>query len=230
MTTTTFLRLTAVCAAAGASAACGSASLRAATPRERAGHPASAISASGLDSGHGPGQPLGTGRGSHSGAAGGAGSRRSGGRTQLGDAPHVSGARSPQRGQATPALSGDDQRLASANAINPCRLVSAREAAQLSNGAVVGSFEAPLGPTCVFRLAHSRQEFTLDIEPSSFVGLTRQLRKPRRLAIRGHQAYCGRLGSQMLIVRLGGDRLLHVTAPCLVAEKLAALALSRLAA
>jgi hypothetical protein len=49
-----------------------------------------------------------------------------------------------------------------------------------------------------------------------------------RVAVAGRQAYCGTLGTPMLFVSLTGGRVLNVTAPCSIAQALAAKALSRL--
>jgi hypothetical protein len=208
----------AVCAAAGGLAACGGSSSLLSQQQPHPGRAAVAGSA------REPVRPAG-----HTSAPGrhGSGGRR--GPTGA-SVPRISSSASPQRGTPTPALSSDDGRPVGSQAINPCTLITRPEARALSGGAIVGSFEAPLGPTCVFRLAHSKAELTLNIQTSTFAGLTRQLRARRRLTIRGHQAYCGRLGAQLLIVRLPADRLLQVTAPCVMAQKLAAVALRRLAA
>ena len=48
------------------------------------------------------------------------------------------------------------------------------------------------------------------------------MRKVQHLAISGHNAYCGMLGRPMLDVPLAGGKILNVTAPCGIAQALAA--------
>lgn len=64
----------------------------------------------------------------------------------------------------------------------------------------------------------------------SFSRLSRQLSSRKAIVVAGRHAYCGRLGTQMLLVPLGKGELLNVTAPCAVAQRFAAYALSHLAA
>jgi hypothetical protein len=56
------------------------------------------------------------------------------------------------------------------------------------------------------------------------------MKQRKAVDVSGHQAYCGKLGTQMLFVPLAGGKVLNVTAPCGVAQRLAALALPRLQA
>lgn len=152
------------------------------------------------------------------------------GKSQQADQPTISKSGKHQKGHATPGLTDNDTNSSTSNRANPCTLVSLREARVITGGAISGSAEAPLGPTCVYELAHSKAPITLAVESSSFSSVTRQMTKRQQLTVRGHKAACGRLGSQMLFVMLPGGRLLHVTASCSVAERFASLAIGRLTA
>lgn len=142
--------------------------------------------------------------------------------------PKVSRGGKIQRGHATP-NQADNDGVPIANT-NPCKLVSVHEANAMTGGAIAGSRLAPLGPTCVFSLDHRKANITLNLEASSFAEVTNQMTRREHLTIGGHKAYCGRLGAQMLYVQLGGGRVLHVTAPCPIAQRFAQTALNRLTA
>ena len=47
---------------------------------------------------------------------------------------------------------------------NPCKLVSLSEAKTLTDGAIAGTTEAPLGPTCVYKLQGSKATITMSLE------------------------------------------------------------------
>lgn len=135
-----------------------------------------------------------------------------------------------QKGKPTPALSNDDHNPAGASSgqPNPCNLLTGAEAGAITGKEITRTLEAPLGPTCVYKIAGSKSDITLAIESSNLSQVTHHMGKRQQLNIAGHKAYCGKLGSQMLFVPLTGGRFLHVTAPCPVAQRLAAVALKRL--
>lgn len=145
-----------------------------------------------------------------------------------GKQPKVSRGARIQRGHATPDQADHDG--VPITNTNPCKLVSVHEANTMTGGAIAGSRLAPLGPTCVFSLDHRKANITLNVEASNFSEVTRPMVKREQLEIRGHKAYCGQLGSPMLYVQLSGGRVLHVSAPCLIAQRFAQTALSHLAA
>jgi hypothetical protein len=134
-----------------------------------------------------------------------------------------------QRARATPGVGQDDNVTTGSGVLNPCTLVSMSEAEAITGGSVRSRVEAPLGPTCVYKL-NTRRYITMTIETVNASRTTRQLRKPRSLTIAGHRAYCAKLGAEMLFVPLSNDQLLNITAPCQVAQRLAAKALDRLPA
>jgi hypothetical protein len=134
-----------------------------------------------------------------------------------------------QRARQAAGITEDDKAESGSRALNPCALVSLSEAEAITGGAIHGRVEAPLGPTCVYKL-NSKRYITMTIETVSPVQVTRHLKSPKSLDIRGHRAYCARLGAEMLFVPLGPNRLLNVTAPCALGQHFAARALTRLPA
>jgi hypothetical protein len=138
--------------------------------------------------------------------------------------PTVSRGRKVQRGR----LQTDDEGTVQINKMNPCKLVSLHEAKLITGGAVVKTLVAPLGPTCVYRLAHRRSSITLAVETSSYRLVSHSITKGERLKISGRKALCGQLGSPTLYAELPGGRVLHVIAPCPIAQQFAAKALRRL--
>lgn len=135
-----------------------------------------------------------------------------------------------QRATATPGQSGDDLQRSTVTKFNPCSLVSASEAQAITGVALTGRVEAPLGPTCVYKLGGSKGDITLAVEALSLSQVAHQMVKPQTLIVGHRHAYCGRLGTQMLFAPVGRGKLLNVTAPCAIARRFAALALTRLTA
>jgi hypothetical protein len=126
-----------------------------------------------------------------------------------------------------PAGSDADRTLALTGQ-NPCGLASLSEVQSIVGARITGHTVAPLGPTCVFKFGTSKAAITLAVETLSFTKITRQMRVGRRLTVAGRVAYCGVLGRQMLFASLGNGRVLNVTAPCAVAERLAAVTVGRI--
>jgi hypothetical protein len=135
-----------------------------------------------------------------------------------------------QRSRGTPDSSNDESSPSGAKPINPCKLVSLAEAQSITQGGIVGTVEAPLGPTCLYRAHDPKATITMAIETLSYARVTRHLGKRKELTVAHRHAACGRLGRQMLYVRLRAGQVLNVTAPCRIARQFAALALSRLIA
>ncbi|MGZ4330443.1 MAG: hypothetical protein ACXVJ7_19055 [Acidimicrobiia bacterium] len=130
-----------------------------------------------------------------------------------------------QTARQTPSATRDDDAATGGTALNPCTLVSLSEARSITRGKVSSTVEAPLGPTCVYKLAKSY--ITMTVETVSFSQLKHQLKKRQAITIQGHRGYCGRLGAEMLFVPLSRTQLLNVTAPCEVATRFAVKALNR---
>jgi hypothetical protein len=214
----------ALCAGSVAIAGCGGSSTSNTTAASVAAQrPHQAETASNLDIGRGKTQHLGAPESARAGHT----------RSQAGQySPTlITKSHKVQKGRPTPALSSDDHnpQSVSSSQPNPCRLVSVAEVKSISGQTITSSLEAPLGPTCVYKVSNSKADITVAVESANVSQITRHMTKRQQLTVQGHSAYCGQLGSQMLFVPLSGGRFLHVTAPCSVAQRLAAVALSRLA-
>lgn len=135
-----------------------------------------------------------------------------------------------QKARSAPGLLNDDESTMGGQPVNPCRLVSLNEARAITGGPITKAIEAPLGPSCIYQVGGSKANISLMVETLSFAQLTRQLGTPTRVVVSGRTAYCGRLGTHMLLVPLARGQVLNVTAPCAVARRFATLALGRLAA
>jgi hypothetical protein len=135
------------------------------------------------------------------------------------------------------ASQSDDDNEGGAQAANPCSLVSLSEAQAITRGAVVSSAEAPLGPTCVYRVRAGkavkgsvRQDVTVAVEWKTSSPLSGHAAASGRMRLSGRQqGYC-RIGSDVLLVPITGGRVLSIGAPCVIAARFAADALRRLPA
>jgi hypothetical protein len=87
--------------------------------------------------------------------------------------------------------------------------------------------EAPLGPTCIYKLG-AHDEITLAIDPGTLAQRVGQIRTKKRVTVRGRRGFCVSLGRPVLYVELPRRRILDIAAPCGVAKRIAAKALSRL--
>jgi hypothetical protein len=134
-----------------------------------------------------------------------------------------------QKATPTPTTSHDDA-AAPPTQFNPCTLVSVAEAQTIVGSELTGRIEAPLGPTCIYKLSSSKPGITVTVESLSLSQVTRNMARPKTLIVGSRRAYCGRLGAEMLFAPLAKGRVLNVTAPCAIARRFAALALTRLAA
>jgi hypothetical protein len=133
-----------------------------------------------------------------------------------------------QVGAGTPDASGDDTSPPGQHTgQDPCTLVSKATAQAVVGARILSRFEAPLGPTCIFKVAHGR-EITIAVEPVSFSAAVHELGRRERVRVSGRPAVCGTRGMQTLFVSLHSGGVLNVTAPCRVAQRLAAKALARI--
>jgi hypothetical protein len=112
-------------------------------------------------------------------------------------------------------------------AVNPCSLVSRSEAQSIAGGAVTGVSEAPLGPTCVYAVAH-QAAITVAIQSATLSSVTAPVQGRRRITVAGRAGYCGSLGHQVLYVRANAHNVLNIGAPCAVAQRIAVKALASL--
>jgi hypothetical protein len=117
-----------------------------------------------------------------------------------------------------------------ATSLDPCKLVSRSEVQGIAHHAVTGQISAPLGPTCIYQLRGARSDITVAVESAGFQQLVRQMKKSRRVDIRGRTGYCGGFGKPTLYLSLGGGRVLSVSAACGLGVPIADKALGRLGA
>lgn len=113
---------------------------------------------------------------------------------------------------------------------DPCRLVSLATAQAIAGSGITTRVEAPLGPTCIYRGAETKRGITLAVEWADATQATRQLSRRTKVHVAGREAYCGQLGTSMLIVPLAHGQLLNISGPCGVAKRFAVTALRNLAA
>ncbi len=117
---------------------------------------------------------------------------------------------------------------AAATPTNPCTYVTTAQAEAIMRSRSVSAREAPLGPTCIFTAKGQKGEVTLAVEVIKVSTEVHAMKHVAKSKIAGHTAYCGTLGSSLLLVPLSGGRTaLVVTAPCPVARSFAAAALPR---
>ena len=109
---------------------------------------------------------------------------------------------------------------------HPCTLVTASDA-QAIDPTVTSAVEARLGPSCVY-YRRGNKEITLTLEQRSLQTATGKLNKGVPLTVANHAGICARLATDTLFVSLTGGRALTIGAPCALAQRLAAKALTRL--
>jgi hypothetical protein len=139
----------------------------------------------------------------------------------------------PRRGTGGAALNDDNPARADSGAgvgagqLNPCTLVSQAQAQAILGGRLEPPQEAPLGPTCIYRVRGSAKTVTLAVEPVAFARLASQMRGRTHMTVAGHRTLCGFYGQQLTVVALPRGGVLQVVAPCAEGARLAAIALGR---
>jgi hypothetical protein len=230
----TVIALGAMVASASALVACGGTSAGHSQTRTQAALPTA--SPSNADVGQARIQvastSAGAGGGSARAAAKSSGTGRTGAARTHSDTQHRSpGSQTTQKAHQPSGSKNDDNPSNSGpKGLNPCTLVSRSQAQAIIGTTVLGTVEAPLGPTCIYTLGAGRSDLTMAIELQSLRAIKHQMRHRSEVLVAGRRAYCGKLGAQMLFVPLGHHQVLNVTAPCAVAQRFATAALSHLAA
>jgi hypothetical protein len=115
-----------------------------------------------------------------------------------------------------------------ASRFTPCNLVSRAQATAILGGPVQAPFEAPQGPTCIYRSKSGKTFITLAVQSMSIDRVKKQMSKPQAVNVGEHAGYCGTYGQPMLYVSLSRKRVLSLAAPCDVAKQFAARAVARL--
>ncbi len=194
-----------------------------------ASHPQKTAVSSNLDTGVAQAQSAGAA--SEAGATSASGGSSSGSHASHAKQGAVTKGHHVQRAAINPATNDDHNPAITLP--NPCKLVSLSEAKTITDGAISGTTEAPLGPTCVYRLQGAKGangDITMALESSSLSQATKHMTRRHEITVKGRHGLCGKLGSQMVYVPVPGGQVLHITAPCGVGQQFAALALGRLSA
>lgn len=114
--------------------------------------------------------------------------------------------------------------------LDPCQLVPRARAQSLSGARVTATTEAPLGPTCIYRLSAAPGQITLAVHSDGLPVVLGQMSARHAVVVHGRRGYCGRVGLPTLVVGLSAGRYLSVTAPCGLASRYADAALAALRA
>jgi hypothetical protein len=120
----------------------------------------------------------------------------------------------------------DEVSATGAEPIMPCGLVSRGQAEAILGGSVDIRLE-PLGPTCVYALQGSSEQVTMVVEENHVADLRSHARNASSVQVAGRTGWCLRYGSTSVAVPLADGVVLHVTGPCAVASRFAALAVPR---
>jgi hypothetical protein len=114
------------------------------------------------------------------------------------------------------------------SSFTPCNLVSAARAGEIVGAPMKPPFEAPQGPTCIYRSRDGRQFVTLAVQALDFGTVQPRLRGSREVEVADRTAYCGTYGQPMLYVPLSPGQVLSVSGPCALARRFASTAVDRL--
>lgn len=118
---------------------------------------------------------------------------------------------------------------AASSQLDPCTLVTVSEAESITGGTIANPVEAPQGPTCIYKLSGSKSWITLSVESRTDIAkLTGLMKNAQKFSVGTDSGTCGQLDTDNLFLSLTGGRVLHVTAPCAIAEKIATTAVGRL--
>ena len=149
-----------------------------------------------------------------------------------GSAPSVDPITSRQGATRARGVSGenDETQATGAKPSHPCGLVTRSEARAIVGGLLVEPREAPQGPTCIFQPRRLKGYITIAVESARSSGARPRGRTVARVRLHGHTAYCVQRGGLTMLVPLAGGRVLNIGAPCPIAARFAAKALSRLSA
>jgi hypothetical protein len=112
---------------------------------------------------------------------------------------------------------------------HPCALVSQAELGALAGATVIAQAEAPLGPTCVFRLSGARI-VTLALQQQTLSAAAAALQHQAPARAGRHPAVCGLEGRPLLYAPVAPKLVLQISAPCQAAERIAARVISHLSA
>jgi hypothetical protein len=136
----------------------------------------------------------------------------------------------PPGGSVRPPVTSLGEPVSPTRVAHPCALVSQSQAQSILGISLQAPTEAPLGPTCIFKSTKGTIAATLAIEAESLDQIRGQMHDAQVSSLQGHQAVCGTYGRPTLYASLKGGSLLVVSAPCPMAQRLAADALPHIPA
>jgi hypothetical protein len=110
----------------------------------------------------------------------------------------------------------------------PCNLVPKAQAQAIVGLPLRDPFEAPRGPTCLYRTRDGRRVITLAVQPLDFSALKRRVHQRQAVTVSNRAAFCGTLGAPVVYVELPKRRVLSVGARCDVGRQFAIAAVRRL--
>jgi hypothetical protein len=104
----------------------------------------------------------------------------------------------------------------------PCGLVTRAQAQAIVGQPVQLPFEAPQGPTCVYRTVKGHGLVTLAVQSADFAKAKSNLQQAAKVDLGSRTGLCGQYGQPTLYAPLSHGRMLTVAAPCGVAKRFAA--------
>jgi hypothetical protein len=119
----------------------------------------------------------------------------------------------------------DEISATGAKPIEPCALVSTRQAEAIL-GSKVNKAERPQGPTCVYSAAG--RTVTLAVERNSLRSLREEARKATKVKAGGVVGWCLRYSTTSVVFPVDRTRVLQVGGPCAAGVRFAGFALKRL--
>lgn len=121
----------------------------------------------------------------------------------------------------------DSGRGPTSSQLNPCSLVSAREAEAILGTRLQAPEEAPLGPTCIYKPHKASKLTTLSLTSTDLTALERRVHHST-VRLGTHTLICASYGQPEGFLQLPSKRVLEIAASCDTAARFAADALARL--
>lgn len=142
----------------------------------------------------------------------------------------------PDRGRQRPPTNGkpgfrelvDRQSERPATRRSPCELVTKAQAQSILGTRILDPFEAPQGPTCIYRDRTGKIFVSLSVEKRDIDALRKEVKRSVRIEVGGRTGYCASYGRPMLFRELPRGRVLTVSGQCGVAKRFASRAVSQL--
>ena len=111
-----------------------------------------------------------------------------------------------------------------------CSLVTRAQAQTIIGKPIALPFEAPQGPTCIYRTAKGEGLVTVAVQDGDFRKLERQVQQATEVKLGGRVGTCGQYGQPTLFLPVSDGRVLAIAARCDVAKRFATRAVKRLGA